>query len=1201
MKKTISTALLTLITISAHSQINPGGYVQNNVNSIAPKSADVAALFKYNETPISLYTGIPNINIPLYTIKEGDIEIPISISYHAGGIKVSDEASSIGLGWSLNADGRISQVMGGSNDFSTDGYYNVYSKSLGSLVGSVSNCPTLPWNTSTQTNAFYSDNFIAIRDNSALYRGWDFQPDLFMINLPNKSYKAYLDMPKSSQSNSVKFAISEQANIDFKLIGSPSSDGSYNFQVTDENGIKYYFEKTEITIPMPGWNSISGLSKRLTMMEDPKGNSISFVYSSNVNNYRLAGSKNTRTDFTYPVNTNKHFEVQNGLTDYSKQSVEESYLDRINFSNGSVVFTWSDREDIYNSKKLTSIKVFSNQQLIKEYDFNYDYFIATDNLETSSVATWLGAPNNKIFTHRLKLTGIKNPLTNENYSFGYNTNYNLPNKLSFSADFWGYYNGQPNSDTFIPSPDKYVKGQNVFNVTSFSKDLNNYWYEATGVSAQYGDGHFRIYKDYSPDGKHFLSDRRASMYSLAGMLTTITYPTGGKVEYEFEPNTFSNFPLQSLVNDNTNRQVATNSSINNINGTIYFNNNPTNFSVSGNNVNIRLYGHFGFYYLSTASDNVKNSYWIYIKDKSTGQTIKKIFNPNVGSLQNNLIAETIILQAGSYEMGTSNNGDFDFGKINSSGSNAVLNSCSAKYNEEKSIINGVEHNYSSGGGIRIKSIKAIEKDGTPPIIKNYIYDEITDNGTKITSNGNLADFPKFYEIENRCFEENVYGGASTQFRYKSNPNCTLTPTNSNSTPFKVSVYEATQSQGASTLPQGTHVGYSKVTEQQTGRGKTESFFLNNYTQSCINMAARGNALLIGDGDILKQVIYDNDNNKVKETTYSYKYNYPDNLNTYSIPSYILDPITNYVTEFNGTVSNEFGNLSYPLFGGIIHNYSINLYRSLLEATLIREYFPSGSNSYTETKINNSYSNKYLLTKQSTLFPNNIQQSTNYSYAHEKGNQLMIDRNMVEIPLEKLISQTSGNNTQTLSHYETFYPTSIPTPQSGNLVVPLSEKLYDKLGNASYIDMTYDKYDTKGNLLQYTTDDGTPVSFIYGYNDTEVIAKVEGMKYDDLVAAVSPATIISASNDDASDPTKENLLLDALSNFRKDDTLKGKLVTTYTHDPLIGVTSVTPPSGIREVYQYDDFGRLKEVKVREKDTTGNYVLRTIKNYNYNYKQ
>jgi len=1187
MKKNILSTLLVLVALSVKCQINPGGYIQNSVNSIAPKSPDAAALFRYTETPVSLYTGVPDINIPLYTIKEGDIEIPISISYHGGGIKINDEASSVGLGWSLNAGGSVSQIMAGANDFSTDGYYNIYPKSFGTLIGSVSNCPTVPWNNSTQTNAYYSNSFMTVKQTGATYTGWDFQPDLFLINLPGKSYKAYLDMAKTVKPNGpIKFAIAEQPNIDFKLTGTIGAGGGYNFQVIDEKGIKYTFAKNEITIPMPGWNSISGLSKRISSIQDIKGNSLSFTYSNNAINYRLAGAKSTRTNFTYAPNMDQHYEIQNGLTDYSKQSVEESYLESINFTNGSVVFTWSDREDINNSKKISSIKIFYKSKLIKEYDFNYDYFIANDNLDTNSIATWLEATNNKIFTHRLKLVSIINPIANENYSFGYNSTYNLPNKLSFSSDFWGYFNGQNNSDTFIPDPDKYLKGETPFNITSFQKDESRYWYEATGVSATYNDGHFRIYKNYSPDGKHYLSDRRASMASLAGLLTSITYPTGGKTEYEYEPNTFSNFPMQSLINDNTRVEKGANYSINKINGNIVHYNNATEFTINGNNIKVNITAHFGFNYLSNANNNsiLINSFWVYIKNKSTGQIVKKIYNTDFGYNQNTLFTDSVILQPGIYELGMSYNNDFNYNNLYTGGSTAILNSSTIKYNEEKSIINGIEHNYSSGGGVRIKSIKSTEKPGTNSLITNYIYDELTNGGTKITSNGNLAEFPKFYEIQNRCFELLIYNpnmGTMT-----SRPDCSLTPSNSNSKPSNISVYEATQSQGASTLPQGSHVGYSKVTEQIIGKGRTENYFVNNYNQSCINMAARGTSLLIGDGDLTNQIVYDNNNNKIKETLFNYNFNYPDNLNTYFISGSILDPVTNYVNEYHGTNSDGFGNYSYALFGGIIHNYSINLYKSLLDSTVTREYFPAGSSNYIETTVRNIYNNKYLLSNHlATSADNSITEST-YQYAHEKNNQKLINANMIGIPLETAVikKQNASDQGKTISRTETKYD------NAANLF-PTSVISYD-LQNTASTEITYDQYDNKGNLQQYTTKDGIPTAIIWGYNQTQPIAKIVGATYAQV--NILAAGIISASDLDALDPSNEPALITALDDFRKNSNMANYQITTYTYDPLIGVTSITPPSGIREVYIYDFANRLMEI--REGSQTG----KLLKEFKYNYK-
>lgn len=1054
----------------SQAQIDSKSIIQNAVNNTAVQSPNAAALFRYAETPVSLYTGVPDISIPLYTIKEGDIEVPISISYHAGGIKVNDEASSVGLGWSLNVGGMVSHIMAGANDFSAFGYYNIYPKNASGYVGSVSGCPTPSWNNSTAVSSYYTNNYRLIdgTNTSTLYPGDDFQPDLFLINLPDRTYKAYLDMSKTTKTDYPKFAIEGQPNIDFKIIPNtgfiPGNYGDYKFQITDEKGLKYDFDQKEITRPnhtMPA----TAISEYLSKIEDTKGKNVKFSYSnlSLSGIWRLAGSKNTRVNFTYaqgyPGGTPPQYYNNNfGATIYNKQRIDENYIQKIEFTNGKVEFTWEDREDIHNSKKLSSIKIYNNYKLIKQYDFNYDYLVASDNLNTTKIATWLGAPNNKIFTHRLRLLELTESLTNEKYSFDYNTAYNLPNKLSFSVDFWGYYNGQTNNDTFIPSPDKYVKGINPFNVTSFNQDTTGYWYQLPdhqipSPTAPIFEEETSMLYGYSTDGKKYLSDRRASPNALAGILTAINYPTGARTEFEYELNTFSNYPIQSL------------------------------------------------------SDN-----------------------SNVG----------------------------------------------------------IEKDFSSGGGVRIKNIKTIEKLGGFPLIKNFVYEELTNNGTKLISNGNLAEFPKFYEIENRCYMEQQTIVEGTVF---SNPSCSIQflPSTLGQIPFKISVYEGTPTQGISTLTQKGAVGYSKVTERIIGKGRTENYFVNNVSSSCLTMIPRGKNYFIGNGDIIKQLYYDENNLVLKETEYKYKFNYPDNLNTYFISGAILEPV-------NVFTNHNFTGQAYPTFGGLIHSYSISLYKSLLESTNIKEYFPAGSGNYVETKSLTTYNNKYQPSIQKTTYPDLSFSEINYNYAQEKGNQLLISKNMVGIPLEIITTQTDNGVTKTLSKTETVYPTSLPDSQIGNFALPKSVTSYDLSSNSAPTEVTLNKYDAKGNLIQYTTKDGVPVSIVWGYNSSLPIAKIEGAQYGDISTYIQ--NIITLSDEDAVQPSKEQALLDAEDNLRKNTNLLNYPITTYTHDPLVGVTSVTPSSGIREYYKYDTANRLEKIidinnklvkEFKYRYGTGSYVI------------
>ncbi|MFK8101596.1 MAG: hypothetical protein AB8G15_03695 [Saprospiraceae bacterium] len=88
-----------------------------NPEASVPAAPEVASLGKYGDVPVSNYSGIANIDVPLYTVKSKDISVPISISYFSNGLMVSEEASWTGLGWTLNVGGMISHSIRGKDDF----------------------------------------------------------------------------------------------------------------------------------------------------------------------------------------------------------------------------------------------------------------------------------------------------------------------------------------------------------------------------------------------------------------------------------------------------------------------------------------------------------------------------------------------------------------------------------------------------------------------------------------------------------------------------------------------------------------------------------------------------------------------------------------------------------------------------------------------------------------------------------------------------------------------------------------------------------------------------------------------------------------------------------------------------------------------------------------------------------------------------
>jgi len=79
-------------------------------------SPQTQSLLKFSQIPVSKYTGIPQITIPLFTLKTPLKPVNISLDYHASGIKDTDMPTWVGLGWTLRAGGTITRIIKGYPD-----------------------------------------------------------------------------------------------------------------------------------------------------------------------------------------------------------------------------------------------------------------------------------------------------------------------------------------------------------------------------------------------------------------------------------------------------------------------------------------------------------------------------------------------------------------------------------------------------------------------------------------------------------------------------------------------------------------------------------------------------------------------------------------------------------------------------------------------------------------------------------------------------------------------------------------------------------------------------------------------------------------------------------------------------------------------------------------------------------------------------
>jgi YD repeat-containing protein len=284
------------------------------------------------------------------------------------------------------------------------------------------------------------------------------------------------------------------------------------------------------------------------------------------------------------------------------------------------------------------------------------------------------------------------------------------------------------------------------------------------------------------------------------------------------------------------------------------------------------------------------------------------------------------------------------------------------------------------------------------------------------------------------------------------------------------------------------------------------------------------------------------------------------------------------------------------FSTSVLSHSSNNYK--IKSETISQYY---NNDSLVKKSNYNYNlSTGLTTSQSTTNSTGETIETKYYYPQdsEMSNKSYINEliqgNIIGIPLD---TQTYKAGIK-LSEQLTVYDKSVST---NNLLLPktiyaakfsnsLPTVLIDKNLEKK---ITYDLYDDKGNILQYTLESGIPVSIIWGYNKTQPIAKIENLTYN-LIPSETIANLQTLSNADTdncmSGSCTEQLLRNGLNAFR--GSLPYVFISTYTYNPLVGVTSVTDPKEESTFYEYDPFGRLKFVK--DKD------LNILQKYCYNYK-
>jgi hypothetical protein len=412
-----------LITaVLSHSQSAESPNLANSA-SLPPSGAQAS---KLNSTAVNLFTGIPNISIPIYSFKNNSgLNVSISIDYVGGGIQVNEAATVVGLGWYLNTGGTITRtVRGMPDDMPTYGY--LYASAI-------------PQDWRSDGNKYYHDSI-------------DTQQDIFQFNFGGHSGKFFM----GKNGEVVVVPLSKIKVIPAFQTASVFNQTLKSFRIISEDGAKYDFEEIDhTTINIDGsyspavsgyYGKAYGTSWSLTRIISPfSTDTIKFNYDGKTINYGYKTPQITYVNNSSGARKNPSSAIGTGYSTFKKlTSIELPDKTIVSF-----VYSMGTKytEDDY---ALSKIK-------ISDTAFRFGYLLDYDSSFSTSQNLY-GHPHTLISQTKLMLKSVT-PYTSTEKQNGYRFLYRFPHfpkpgspgdSINNKKDYWGFYNGADNGDSSLP-------------------------------------------------------------------------------------------------------------------------------------------------------------------------------------------------------------------------------------------------------------------------------------------------------------------------------------------------------------------------------------------------------------------------------------------------------------------------------------------------------------------------------------------------------------------------------------------------------------------------------------------------------------------------------------------------------------------------------------------------------------------------------
>lgn len=509
MMRTIRKQLLCLFLLSAPCLTAHAGEEEFFKQNYTPNTY---AFARYGDLPVDYSVGIPQINIPLASIEDRDLRVDVSLSYHASGIKVDQEASWVGLGWSLNAGGMITRHVRNVPDHADPKTGEMLRNHLrlfnSDYVGQ----------TESIEQFMQKDEYKWRIAADPKISSYDTAPDIFYFNFCGRTGKFYLDDDATGR-------MLDQDDCLIRFL----PDGT--FRITDERGTVYLFKDTE-TAYSTELDGSYPTAWYLSSITSPAGGRITFEYASGGTLSNCAVHRVDETCYMKIYKDATRHEIflgrpEGSISYTNNRNITGLVVSSIKTSAGAHIdFTCKDekRKDAVNIKgsMLEYVTAYgSTGTVCKKYRLSYTYFQPDDRHKRKE--TYYDFLN-----YRLRLDAVQEiddagNAVQPSFRFGYfgddrpqsDNIHALPYRLSPCQDHWGYYNYSNNTNLFPNN-----KADDWFYIEPWYAYLADTGYEVAGI------------KGFSVTGGGVRDMDAEAMKACT--LRKITYPTGGSTEFEFE-------------------------------------------------------------------------------------------------------------------------------------------------------------------------------------------------------------------------------------------------------------------------------------------------------------------------------------------------------------------------------------------------------------------------------------------------------------------------------------------------------------------------------------------------------------------------------------------------------------------------------------------------------------------------------------------